>query len=203
MTESPAYHHGNLQQALVEAGAQLIEENGISGISLREVAKIAGVSHSAPYRHFKDKNALLTSIAEVGFQRLGHAMQLAVEQHPGNAREQLIEAGVAYIRLALDNSEMFHLMFGGLIAAEDPSEALQQSSVLAFQGLVLIIQGGQKDGLYKQAEANELALTAWSLVHGYAMLASTGKLHHMTNSRKAILSLARYIESHLIDGIAR
>jgi len=203
MAKTPAYHHGSLQQALVEAGARLIEEKGVTAISLREVAKTAGVSHTAPYRHFKDKNALLSGIAEVGFQRLGQAIEQAVEHNPGNPRAQLIGFGVAYIRLALEHREMFHLMFGGLLQPEETSEALKQASETSFQGLVMIIHRGQQEGIYKASDSYELALTAWSLVHGFAMLASTGKLDHITDNAEAMLNLARVVESHLIDGIAK
>lgn len=202
MAKTPTYHHGNLHQALLEAGAQLIEEKGISGISLREVAKAAGVSHTAPYRHFKDKNALLSGIAGVGFQHLGEAMQLAVVQNPDKPSAQLIEAGIAYIRLALEQREMFHLMFGGVLHRDEADDAHQLTSESAYQGLLMIIQNGQKSGIYKKAVTNELALTAWSLVHGFAMLASTGKFDHITDSNETILSLARSIETHMIAGIA-
>lgn len=203
VAKTPAYHHGNLRQALIEAGAHLVEEKGVADISLREVAKAASVSHTAPYRHFKDKNALLTAIAETGFQHLERAIHQAVEQNPDNHRAQLIGSGVAYIRLALEHREMFHLMFGGLLQAEQASDALQLASEASFQNLVMIIHAGQQAGIYKPSDSYELALTAWSLIHGFAMLASTGKLNPVADSADAMLNLAGVVESYLIDGIAR
>ncbi len=201
MAGTSDYHHGDLSQALIEAGAELIERNGVSNVSLREVAKAAGVSHTAPYRHFKDKNALLAGISKIGFQRLADQMRVAVEQNPENPREQLVEAGIAYISTAIDTREMFHLMFGGLIQSEGAGESFKKTSGDAFQGLVTIIHNGQQAGLYRKSDTQVLALTAWCLVHGYAMLASTGKLDYVADSKDSILVLARTIEAHLIDGI--
>jgi AcrR family transcriptional regulator len=199
-SSSSSYHHGDLKQALVEAGAQLIEIDGISGISLRAVAKHAGVSHSAPYRHFKDKNALLSGIADVGFQQLAQSLRQSIEKNPDNPREQLLESGVAYIRLALRYRQMHNLMFGGVIKKQANDDTAATSDT-AFLGLVQIIENGQLSGVYKQGDVKVLALTAWSLVHGYAMLASTGLLDHIAESEEASLALAKTIESHLIDGI--
>lgn len=201
MTKSPAYHHGNLRQALIEAGAQLIELNGVSGLSLREVAKQAGVSHAAPYRHFKDKNALLAGITEVGFSHLAGALQQVIIENSDAPREQLIEAGVAYVKLAIQNKQMFKLMFGGAWEFFNDDGEIRQTSDAAFNGLVEIIKSGQQKGVFKKDDVRELALVAWSLVHGYAMLASTGQLDSLANSEKAILELARKIEVHLIEGV--
>jgi len=201
MSKTPAYHHGNLRQALIEAGSQLIELKGVSGLSLREVAKQAGVSHTAPYRHFKDKNALLAGITEVGFSKLAASLQQVITKNPDAPREQLIEAGAAYIKLAIQNKQMHNLMFGGAWKFSDDDEEIRQTSDAAFNGLVQIIESGQQAGVFKKGEARVLALTAWSLVHGYAMLASTGQFDHLAGSEKAILDLARTVEVHLIDGL--
>ena len=203
MTKTPAYHHGNLRQALIEAGAQLIEKKGVSGISLREVAKQTGVSHTAPYRHFKDKNALLAGITEVGFAQLAGSLQQVMIDKPNAPGEQLIESGVVYIRLAIQNKQMHNLMFGGAWKLSNDKEDIQQTSDAAFNALVQIIESGQQTGVFKKGDARVLALTAWSLVHGYAMLASTGQLDHQAGSEQAILELAKTVEAHLIEGIEK
>jgi len=203
MAKTPTYHHGDLRQALIESGAQLIEMNGVTDISLREVAKLTGVSHTAPYRHFKDKHALLAGIAEVGFVKLASALRNATTENPDDPGIQLLEAGTAYIRLALQNRQMHHLMFGGMWQPCDVSERLMELSDSAFRALVEIISNGQKTGSFKSGDTTVLALTAWSLVHGYAMLASTGQLDHLVDSEKAILELAKTIELNLISGIGK
>jgi AcrR family transcriptional regulator len=91
------YHHGDLRAALIESGTKLLRERGAAALSLREVAKAAGVSHAAPYRHFEDKAQLLAAIAAAGFERLRAAMQKAAADHPEDPRSQLIAAGEAYV----------------------------------------------------------------------------------------------------------
>lgn len=203
MATDNAYHHGNLRQALLEAGAQLIEQEGISGVSLRAVAKQAGVSHTAPYRHFKDKNAMLRSIAETGFGLLGQRMAQAMNDHPDSPEQQLVAAGVAYVELAIDHPQWHNLMFGGVLVNDGIDSSLQETSNESFQGLVDIIANGQSRGVFREGDAHELALTAWSVVHGYAMLASTGGLDHIAASKPDKLQLASKVADNLVHGLAK
>lgn len=203
MSKTKTYHHGNLRQTLIEAGAQLIDIKDYSEISLREVARQAGVSHTAPYRHFKDRNALLAGVAEIGFTQLASAMQVAITDNPDDPRAQLIEAGVAYIQLALEHRQMHQLMFSGIQQKDDDNQTLQQSSDSAFSGLVKIVEKGQELGVYKSGDPALLALTAWSLVHGFARLALTGALEQLADSDEGVLALARIVESNLVTGITQ
>lgn len=196
-----AYHHGNLQAALLEAAERLLRDTGSANLSLRSVAKAAGVSHTAPYRHFADKQALLAALAEVGFGRLRDGMARAVRRHPADPRRQLVEAAVVYVRLATANPEMHHLMFGGVLPPDAADEAQQRTAAEAFEGLVRIIENGSRAGLYGDRPPLELAATAWSLVHGLAMLVTTGKLERTGAARLKPATLARRMAEHLIDGI--
>lgn len=196
-----SYHHGNLRPALLEAGEALLREVGAPALSLRAVAKAAGVSHTAPYRHFADKQALLAALAQIGFARLRDNMAAVVRKHPGDPHRQLVEAAAVYVRLAIDNPEMNHLMFGGALRAGTPDEAQQQTAREAFEGLVRIIENGLREGLYADRPPRELAATAWSLVHGLAMLVSTGKLERTGAGKAKPETLARRMAQHLIDGI--
>lgn len=196
-----SYHHGNLRAALLEAGERLLREEGAGRVSLRSVAKAAGVSHTAPYRHFADKQSLLAALAEIGFTRLRDGMVAAVAKHPRDPRRQLIAAGAAYVRLATANPEMNHLMFGGALPDDAADAAQRQTAQEAFQGLVKIIENGIRAGLFTNRPPAELAATAWSLVHGLAMLASTGKLDRTGLAKVNPETLARRMAGHLIDGI--
>ncbi|MCB1753291.1 MAG: TetR/AcrR family transcriptional regulator [Gammaproteobacteria bacterium] len=202
MGAANTYHHGNLREALLEAGAKLIEEKGIADVSLRAVAKAAGVSHTAPYRHFNDKNAMLRGIAVTGFRLLGQRLGQAVELHPGDPGQQLTAAGVAYVELAIEHPRLHNLMFGGVLADDSVDDALEETSNHAFRGLADIIARGQRAGVFREGDTDELALTAWSVVHGFAMLASTGSLDHRAASREAKLALARRIADSLLIGLA-
>lgn len=196
-----SYHHGNLRAALLEAGERLLRQEGVGRVSLRSVAKAAGVSHTAPYRHFPDKQSLLAALAEVGFTRLRDAMAAALAKHPGDPRKQLIAAGVAYVRLATEQPEMNHLMFGGALPDKAANERQQQTAQEAFQGLVRIIENGIRAGLFLDRPPAELATTAWSLVHGLAMLASTGKLNKTGVATLTPEVLAKRLGEYLVDGI--
>jgi len=197
------YHHGDLKQALLDSGLALLAEKGIAGLSLREVARHAGVSHSAPYRHFADKVALLAAIAGLGFQRLGEAMKQAVADHPGDPKRQLVAAGIAYVNLAVDNPEITHLMFGGILCEDDVRRENGQVGSEAFQGLVQIIENGIESRIYKPLPALELALVAWSGVHGLAMLISAGKLGEQAASRKQVEGLAELVASTVLSGMLK
>src|SRR5271154_1132897 len=106
-----SYHHGDLRDALVRAGRTILEEDGLAVLSLRRVARTAGVSPAAPYHHFADKQALLDAVATQGFDALTSAMEtrMAKETDP-DAR--LDASGVGYVVFAVENPALFRLMFG-------------------------------------------------------------------------------------------
>lgn len=198
---SSKYHHGNLKQALVEAGQQILIKKGINGLSLRETAKAAGVSHTAPYRHFTDKQALLAAIAESGFENLAEALLNTIEQHPDNPEEQLTAATATYVKLAVTRIEMHQLMFGDGFDNDAMSETMLEKKQQAFNALSKIIENGQKKNIFKKAETLELVIAAWSMMHGYTMLLTTGQLSHSVTSLMQIDKLARSVATHLINGL--
>src|SRR5689334_19621575 len=102
-----SYHHGDLHSALLLTAGKMLEKEGLEALTLREVARRAGVSHSAPYRHFAEREALLAALAAEGFERLGAAQRKAAEA--GGLRAM----GEAYVAFALENPQRFRLMFGG------------------------------------------------------------------------------------------
>src|SRR5215467_8023087 len=110
MARHKPYHHGNLREALLEAAIRLIAEVGPTAFTLREVARRAGVSHNAPYRHFQDKDDLMAAVAAQGFQELTAAMLEAAGQR-SDVREQLKQAGLGYVTFALRCPEHFTVMF--------------------------------------------------------------------------------------------
>lgn len=163
MSTSRAYHHGDLRSAILRAAGKLLEKQGIAGISLREAARRAGVSHNAPYRHFPDRETLLAALAAEGFERLGGALQAA-------GRVGGKEMGEAYVRFALAHPNRFRLMFGGQIRYARHPELLEAASRAhdALSGFFASL-GGER-------EARTAAAAAWSLVHGLAHLLLDGHL---------------------------
>ena len=156
------YHHGNLRATLLQAAETLLEERGASALTLREVAKTAGVSHAAPYHHFENLEALNAAVAERGFALLADEMAAA---QGADVRERLLAICEAYVRFALRRPEQFRLMFGPLLAHKQKHPRLQQSAERSF-GVLL-----QAATEFSADEGAEIALCGWSLAHGYAHLA--------------------------------
>lgn len=157
------YHHGDLRRALIDAAVEAIGEAGPSALSLRAVAKRAGVSHAAPAHHFGDKAGLLTAVAAEGFDRFADALDLAWE-----ATGDFIDVGAAYVRFAIDHRPYFETMFRPeLLHGDDPDlrKAEARSAAALHQGT------GEAA---PEAEFNTTALAAWSLAHGFAELLVAG-----------------------------
>ena len=157
------YHHGDLRSALVEAGLTALEGADADALSLRELARKAGVSATAVYRHFPDKKALLAALAAEGIARLGTAQRIASEQ-AGGGGAGFAATGQAYVRFALDNPALFRLAFthgnhaDSSMLAEDEAWRLLRSYAESFAG----------------ADARRLQLQAWAVAHGLAMLMLDG-----------------------------
>jgi AcrR family transcriptional regulator len=195
-----SYHHGDLKRALLEKSERLLEESGIAGLSLRNVAREAGVSHTAPYRHFRDKTGLLSALAQVGFERLAEGMHLARRSHPNDPMLQLRDAGITYVKLAVDHPEMTNLMFGGMLKADQDPD-LQIACDAAFEALVAIVKNGQNAGIYKPRDTMDLALAAWAAVHGLAMLITGGKLTEATKREIPVGDLTETVGELLLLGM--
>jgi len=196
------YHHGDLRNSLLLAAEQLLEQKGVGAVSLREVAKVAGVSHSAPYRHFSDKNALLAGLAIVGYGRLADEMEKCVTEQPDDPVKQLSSSAKAYVSLAIQHPQMTNLIFGGGLNKLCYEGTLNEESERAFNGLLKIIQNGQLAGLYIEKESQELALFVWSLAHGFSMLITAGQLGELSDDKKAIEIMVSSMGDMILNGIA-
>jgi AcrR family transcriptional regulator len=195
------YHHGNLRNALIEAAIPLLEAHGPAALSLREVAKAAGVSHAAPYRHFRDKTELLEEIAVRGYDTLSRACQRAQRLYAADPAKQLVEAGVGYLLFVVEQPRVAHLMFGGMIELNACGELLQQAADAAFKSLVAIVENGVQTGVFKAAPAEALTIAAWSMVHGLATLITSGMLGGIVGNRREVRRLGRELAETLLHGI--
>jgi AcrR family transcriptional regulator len=163
--KKPAYHHGDLRAELLRAAGEILEKQGPEGIVLREVARQAGVSHNAPYRHFPSREALLAALAAEGFMEFGQRMQAQT----GAAM------GEAYVAFALERPQRFRLMFGGVVKlGSDP--ALARAATGAYAGLVAAFRARGD-----VADPETAAAAAWSLVHGLALLLLDGHFPQATS----------------------
>jgi AcrR family transcriptional regulator len=162
----PSYHHGDLRAALLSAAMGLLE-NGSDNLSLRAVAREAGVSASAPYRHYADKEALESALATVGFADL--RTRLAKASTAPMTPEDFAALAVTYVRFALDRPALFRLMFGNPCSDSDDERAAAAAEVREFvRGCV--------SRAFPEAAADDLATASWALVHGLAFLYLDGKL---------------------------
>lgn len=195
------YHHGDLRNALIAAAVPLLEQHGPAALSLREVAKAAGVSHAAPYRHFRDKTELLEEIAVSGYDTLTAACHSAQRRYADDPAKQLVEAGLGYLVFVVDQPRVAHLMFGGMISLDSCGDSLRQASERAFQSLVGIVSAGVQAGTFKQASAMELTIAAWSMVHGLATLVTSGMLNDVVRDRREVRRLGRQLAEVLLHGM--
>ncbi len=187
---------------MLEAGEQLLVKRGVAALSLREVAKQAGVSHAAPYRHFKGKADLLRAMAESGFERLRVVVDTAAGRVAHDPEQKLVEAGVAYVRLAVRNSELMQLMFAAGI--EQPNdEPSRQASMPVFESLVDIIKSGIGTGVFRDRDPCELALLAWASMHGLALLLAARQVGGFATQNESLDELVRSVTQNVIYGISR
>jgi AcrR family transcriptional regulator len=166
-----SYHHGDLSRALVQAAVAILEEEGIAALSLRAVARRAGVSHAAPYHHFPDKNALLAAVAGYGFQKMRDAMATSA-QACANPLAGLQAFGMAYTGFARTYPALFRLMFTQETVLLAPGEPKPKDGVVDD----LTIEGIRRATGCSRKQAKQINLLLWSSVHGLAMLWLDGQL---------------------------
>lgn len=166
-SKSAAYHHGDLKRELVTAGRRLLEKSGVEGLSLRAVAREAGVSQAAPYHHFEDKDALLAAIAAEGFAGLSAEM---AKRSAGadTAGAHMGGLGAGYIVFAFENPELFRLMHGPRFAVADKYDDLLTVAAGSFTMLRDGVAACRPGASEKEIEI--ACQAAWSLVHGASML---------------------------------
>lgn len=181
MDDTRRYHHGDLKNALVAAGMQLLETEGLEGLSLRAIAARVGVSHAAPRNHFGTLKGLLTAIAAEGFRR--HAAAMREGLPPDADRPARLRAAMrGYVRFAQQNPALFALMFSPMHCTHD-DPALAAAASESYGVLREIAAGLDWD----KADASDGAMRSewmlWSLVHGYATLAQAQLLRVKAGGR--------------------
>jgi AcrR family transcriptional regulator len=185
------YHHGDLKAALVESAVEILREQGLEALTLRAVARRAGVSQAAPYRHFADRRALVAAVAEHGFLRLQAAMHETVGTASGRAA--LKQVALAYVKFARENSAEYRVMFGPEVAITDDLPDLRHTarSVLGFvaEGIVQL----QRAGAVADGDAWMIAVAIWSMLHGLVMLSLDGQAASVTPDLDALVAEATRI----------
>jgi AcrR family transcriptional regulator len=169
------YHHGDLKRALTDAALGLVQEKGPKGFTLREVARRAGVSAAAPYRHFADKSDLLAAAATQGFIQLHEALSAAKD---GDPTIQALQMGRAYVRWAVAHPDYYQVMFGSVLDKTDKPEMLT-AGLTTFGDLLDVIVRCQQAGVLGGGDPSDIAGPVWSVLHGICMLAIGGDFNHV------------------------
>ena len=197
MWSMATYHHGDLPSALLAAAGRVLEREGLGGLSLRDAARRAKVSHNAPYRHFAAKDELLVAVAQEGFDRLTAVMQKTLVRGK-SPRERLQLCGCGYVNFALRWPQHFLVMFDLPPALREHCKN-QRIGENAFRVLLDCITAAQQSGDLPPGDPLPLAWTAWSLVHGIAKLAISGNLP--LNARSTI-EFTRSASQAIFGGVA-
>lgn len=197
------YHHGDLRNALIEAGIELLAEGGAAALDLRKVARRAGVSHAAPYRHFADKQALVAAIDERGFGLLAERIRLGLEAAPSDTAARLTAIARAYVGFAHDRPWLMREMFSGLTVERETLPDLMAASKDVYYQYAEVIRAGQRRGEIIDGEPAALASVLWSLLHGVAMLTIEGQMSPYVATPEALDRAIEYSIDLLIHGLGR
>ena len=165
-----SYHHGNLREALIDSAEQAIVDQAAEAMSLRALARNAGVSQTAPYRHFSDRNTLLAAVSERGYQRLISALHSAIDSIDDDAERQVREAARCYVQFAIDNPQLFKLMFGPLLQPTLTYPELHARIRECNHLVQTMLSNGIRSGSFREDDIRYLTNTAWAGIHGLATL---------------------------------
>jgi AcrR family transcriptional regulator len=188
-----------LRRALIVAGTELLSEGGAATLDLRKVARKAGVSHAAPYRHFEDKRALVAAIAEEGFVRLTERLNSAVTD--AAFKSQLLALTHAYVDFALAEPALMREMFSGLTINRMDYEALHEASKVALNILIQMVEREQASGSLVQGAPDKVAVVIWSMFHGLAMLLLENQMPMVTVDPNGIDDIIRQSVATLYVGL--
>jgi AcrR family transcriptional regulator len=179
------YHHGDLRRALVEEALRTIHTAGVEHLTLRGIGEKLGVSRTALYRHFSDKQALLAGVGREGFRMLRLALTEAWEEH-GKGREGFDAMGAAYVQFAVAHPSHYRVMFGRFLESCSKDAEFIQEATAAFQVLVDSLVEQQRSGLVRRDDPVLLARFIWSVVHGISMLVIDGQLRGLDERGEAL-----------------
>jgi len=193
------YHHGDLREALLRSVERIVKKRGVAFVSLREVARDARVSHSAPAHHFGNKAGLLTAFAAQGFARMVAVVDAEVARtSPRTAADTLEAMGRGYVRFALENPEQFGVMFRSEMLDVTSSEFAAAAD--RAYGLLATMVKRCVEG--SDADAEVTTAAAWSVAHGLATLWNGGRLRVRSTERDPERLAARVLHA-FVDGVVR
>jgi len=192
------YHHGDLKNALIKAGADILSKEGVSALSLRKVAQQAGVSHAAPYAHFADKQALIAAISTEGYQKLYAQIARAAEQYRSDPLRRLVESSWAYVHFALNEPDHFKVTLSGMMEKEQEYPAFVEAAQQTFNLVVDIVAQGQQAGLLRPGAPDLTAVSVWALIHGLVTLLLENQVSHTVLNRYTVREMFIFTLNQII-----
>jgi AcrR family transcriptional regulator len=201
ITEKAAYHHGDLREALIAAALEIIGEIGPQGLTIREVARRAGVSHAAPYRHFTDKDELILAVVERGFEMLDVEVRRAREEAGADPIDQFAASGEAYLGFALGYPTYYQVMFSGDLLNRNGNDVLRHTSSAAFGNMIDDIRTCQDLGIVKPGDPTLQAIAIVSAVHGFVSLANDNRLTHLSGGTIEVDTIKDFVMAAIFEGL--
>jgi AcrR family transcriptional regulator len=195
IAEAKPYHHGDLRRALLEAAEKVLERDGSAGLSLRAVAREAGVSPAAPYHHFKDKDELLLAVGKTGFMKLKAAMAEAVAKETDPAADKLILIGLAYVAFAQSHPATYRVMYD-CARREDAmpdSDDHDEGGFRLVKDAIRDASGGE----ISEADTHLTAIAAWCAVHGLAEMSGFAEFQPLKAQLGGEEAFLRGVISHM------
>lgn len=196
-----AYHHGDLRTALLEAALDVISESGPQALTIREVARRAGVSHAAPYRHFESKDDLILAVVEHGFDLLQESIDQAKLEAGDEFLDQFAASGMAYFSFAMDYAAYYRVMYSGDLLSTIGRDSLQHTSNSAFEQMKGDILACQKMGLVREGDPSLQAVAILSSIHGFVSLANDNRMGSLTDGRYTMDELKDFLLASIFEGI--
>ncbi len=195
------YHHGNLRRALISAAREVLREGGTGKLSLRAAARRAGVSHASAYYHFEDKTSLIAAVAIQAFEELGEATEAVYEQGGLSTLERLKAVASAYVRFALSNPQEFRVMFLPELRSDAVRTEVEQAGRAGYERTVRLVAMLQAEGRIAEGNPEEVAISAWALMHGLATLMIDGPLYRNARTEEGREALVSSAVEHLLFGV--
>ena len=177
-SQSRPYHHGNLKASAIETALDMVEQEGLDSITLRELSRRIGASRTAIYRHFENKEALLRAVVEAGFERFDTYFIVIFGRTDLDVLQRFSLMGRAYIDFATGSPNLFRLLFGETVqqARQEVCDLENREINTGFNALVQMLEEGQRQGVFKPGDVFLMAVNVWSMIHGLAMLIIDGHI---------------------------
>lgn len=173
-----SYHHGNLRMAAIETALDMVAHEGAENITLRELTRRLGTSRSAIYRHFDNKEALMQAVIIAGFERLDNVISPHFEMKTLDVKTRLMQMGRAYMNFAIENPDLYRLLFGekAMQEREAVCDLENTDQAVGFHALVNLLVEGQQSGVFREEDPFLQASAVWALIHGLSSLIIDGHL---------------------------